>query len=102
MSVQKIINPGFGIGAALGTPTTLTVGATTTVNLTSANSPIGVMMSSGMVAGQTLAYYSTTNGVTASWTVGVGAVWPTVWNDGGSLQVISTTTAANITLISPV
>jgi len=102
MSDQKLIVPGFGLGSALGTPTTVALDSTSTVSLanttTSTVVPSGSYMVTGLVAGTSLQAKSTANGVTGTWSVLSGAPGM-FWNDGSSCQLVSTTTSVSIVFI---
>lgn len=104
MSSQKIINPGFGIGSAYGTPLTVAVAQTSTVALTSNSTttviPTGwSIIAGGMAAGISIVGVSTTNGVTGTWTIMSGATAGPIWSDGASLSVVNTTTSVALTVI---
>lgn len=101
MSVNKILNPGFGIGAAYGTPVTVALAPTATVTLTSAvslNTYGGQFMATGIVAGTQLKAVSTDNGVTGTYSVLDGAPGFVVM-DNTSFRLVNTTTSVNVTLI---
>ena len=75
MSVNKIINPGFGIGNAYGTPINATV-AGNTITFTStagANTYLGQFFVTGVTAGVNINAVSTSNGVTGTYAVLNGA-----------------------------
>ena len=99
MSDQKIVITGFGISSYYGTALSRPLDSTSTVTLTGTVLPAGSYHVVNMVTGNSLAYRSTTNGVTATYTVATGAA-PTVINyDGASGVLISTTTSATILFI---
>ena len=101
MSVNKVINPGFGIGGAFGTPTTVAVAPTSTVTLTGTAYPAGQYFVAGLSAGLSITGDSTTNGVTATfYFVNGGATNGGFFvNDNSSFQIVSTTTSVNVVLI---
>lgn len=98
MSLNRIVNPGFGFGQAFGTPVTVGVAATSTVNLTGTVLPVGQYFATGLVAGTRLELVSTSNGVTGTWTV-LSASPGFFLNDGSSARVVNTTTTVSIVFI---
>ena len=86
MSANKIVNPGFGIGQFYGTPTTATVAANTiTIGL-------GQWYVTNLTASVNVQFWSTTNGVTGTYTIlgaGGGAF---VVSDGVNCAVASVAT----------
>lgn len=97
MSTNKIVNPGFGVGTAFGTPTTIALDSTQTLSITS--SLVGSYYATGLVTGVGLRLQSTSNGVTGTWAVLSGAPGH-VWLDGTSGQLTTTTTSVNIVFIA--
>jgi hypothetical protein len=97
MSLNKLINPGFGIGTAFGTPTTVAVDATSTVAITGSAYVTGQYHMSANV-GVNLTAVSTSNGVTGTYTIlrGSGGVF---LNDNASWTLVNTTTSVNVVLI---
>jgi len=92
MSVNKILNPGFGVGQAFGTPTTISITGTSTLSS-------GQWFVASNVAGTVgvqIQMSSTSNGVTGTWTIGQMNDGGFVVSDGTSVQMIGTATFAII------
>lgn len=107
MSINAFGQPGFGIGAHFGTPTTVGVASSTTVNITGAayiNTQYMFAINTGAVAGNDAALValqavSTTNGVTATYAISTGA-GATFWNDNSSFRIQNlSSVSVNICLI---
>ena len=94
MSVNKILNTGFGIGTAFGTPTTTSVTGTLVVGA-------GQWMVAGLTAAATTGVFvqalSTSNGVTGTWGLSQANQGCFFISDGVSVGVVGT---ATIVLIS--
>ena len=97
MSQQKLIVPGFGIGAVFGSPTTLGLAPTSTLSITSGL--VGQYHVASVAAGITLQYQSTTNGVTATYALLAGAPGR-IFLDGQSCFAVSTTTSVSLVFIN--
>lgn len=97
--VNKLINPGFGIGSYHGLPVTAAVAETSTLTLTGSAYPTGMTLMAG-VAGINLVAGSAANGYTATFTVfpGTGGYF---MNDGSSYRIVNTTTSVNVLLFAP-
>lgn len=98
MSVNKLVYPGFGVGTFYGTPTTLGVAPTSTLTLTGTVLPAGAWHITGMAAGLTLNYVSTTNGFTATIAILSGVNGHIIY-DGASGTIASTTTSVSVVAI---
>ena len=89
MSVNKILNPGFGVGSAYGTPTTTSVTGTLTV-------PLGQWMVAGLTAAATTGVFiqavSTSNSVTGTWGLSQANQGCFVVSDGSSIGAVGTAT----------
>lgn len=96
MSTNKMVVPGFGIGASFGTPTTIALDSTSTISVTSAL--VGSYYVTGIATGVQLRLASTSNGVTGSYSVLNGAPGH-VWLDGVSAFLVNTTTSVSIVAI---
>lgn len=99
MSMQKIINPGFGVGSFFGVPTTVAVAETSTVTLTGTAYVTGGQMLSGMAAGVNLVWGSASNGITQTSIIMVGTGGWFV-NDNASFRITNTTTSVQVFLTS--
>ena len=95
-SPQKMIVPGFGIGAVYGTPTTIGLAANSTLSITS--SLVGEYHFTGIVTGVQLKAVSTTNGVTLTASLLDGAPGRALV-DGSSCFLVNTTTSVTILAI---
>ena len=97
--VNKIINPGFGIGSYHGLPITASVDSTSTVTLTGTAYPTGMSLMSSNT-GVNLVAGSAANGYTATFTVfsGQGGFF---MNDGSSYRIVNTTTSVNVLIFAP-
>lgn len=98
MSVNKLVVPGFGVGTAYGTPITRALAETSTVTLTGTVLPAGQYIVHGLATGTSLALRSTTNGVTASYTIIAGAPGILAY-DGSSGVMVNTTTSVSVVFI---
>ena len=96
MSANKLLVPGFGIGAAFGVPTTVGLAPTSTLSITSAI--VGQYAVTGLATGVQLKQLSTSNGVTGTWTLLEGAPGR-VLLDGQSAVLVNTTTSVSIVFI---
>jgi len=94
MSTQKMIVPGFGIGASLGPPTTTAVAQTSTVTLAA-----GVVYMTPLPTGVSLNAISTTGSFTGTTTIHAAGQGGYVFADGGSVAFVNTTTSVNVVLI---
>lgn len=99
MSDQKLVVPGFGVGSFYGTAISRPLDSTSTLTLTGTVLPAGSYAVVNMITGNALVYYSTTNGVTATYTVATGAAPAMINYDGASGKLTSTTTSATILFI---
>lgn len=97
MSQQKMIVPGFGVGACFGVPTTLGLAPTSTLSITAGL--VGQYHVASVATGITLQYQSTTGGVTATWAVLAGAPGR-LFLDGVSMFAVSTTTSVSLVFIN--
>lgn len=98
MSANKMVVPGFGVGSAYGTPVTRPLDSTSTVTLTGTVLPAGQYFVTGVVAGVQTKLASTTNGVTATYSILNGAPgW--IMYDGASGTLVNTTTSVSIIFI---
>lgn len=97
--VNKLINPGFGIGSYHGLPVTAAVAETSTLTLTGASYPTGMTIMAAN-AGVNLVAGSAANGYTATFTLfsGNGGFF---MNDGASYRIVNTTTSVNVLLFAP-
>lgn len=93
---QKLIVPGFGVGTAYGTPTTVALDSTKTISVTS--SLAGVYHVTGLVTGVQLNAVSTTNSVTLTASLLNGAPGRALL-DGSSCFLVNTTTSVTILFI---
>ena len=96
MSVNKIVNSGFGVGGAYGTPTTIGLAPTSTLSITS--SLVGeyhALVSAGGFTGIKIQAVSTTNSVTGTYDLLNGSPGK-VWLDGVSCNLVNTTTSVTI------
>lgn len=91
---NKIVSPGFGTGSTFGIPVTIGVAPTSTLSITS--SLVGLYQFSGFVAGLSLIQFSTSNGVTDTFTLISGAAQGIVALDGVSTAIVNTTTSVSI------
>ena len=96
MSTNKMVVPGFGVGAALGVPTTIALAETSTLSITSAL--VGAYYLANMATGTHFRLQSTANGITASYTILQG-VSGHVWLDGASGFLVNTTTSIQVIAI---
>lgn len=96
MSTNKLVVPGFGVGAVYGTPTTIGLAPTTTLSITS--SLVGMYHLTGLVAGISLNLVSTANAVTGTYTI-LSAAPGHAFLDGSSAFLVSTTTSVSIVAI---
>lgn len=94
MSINAIINPGFGIGAFYGTPTTIALAETSTLSITSAL--VGQFMVSSAL-GVNVTALSTSNGVTGTYTILTGCGVTVL--DGTSCRLVNTTTSVGVCFI---
>ena len=94
MSIEKMSNPGCGIGFALGVPTTVGIAATATyIPATGQYAMVGV-------TGVNISAITTSGGTTGTWVVlAAGSGTPFFFADGGAVQIVNTTTSVNVTLI---
>jgi hypothetical protein len=96
MSANKLLVPGFGIGAAFGVPVTVGLAPTSTLSITS--SIVGQYAATGIVTGVQLNQISTSNGVTGTYSILNGAPGR-VLLDGQSGFLVNTTTSVSIVFI---
>lgn len=73
MSINKIINPGFGICGAYGTPFNATVAGNTITFTSTAGTYLGQFYMTGITAGVNVNAVSTSNGVTGTYAILGGA-----------------------------
>ena len=92
MSVNKIINPGFGIGNAYGTPFNATIAGNTITFTSSSNTYLGQFFISGVTLSVAINAVSTSNGVTGTYAVLSGAPGYVVM-DNTSFTGVSAATA---------
>jgi len=92
MSVNKILNPGFGIGNAYGTPFNVTVAGNTITLTSTASTYTGQFYMTGVTAGVNVNAQSTSNGVTGTYAVLSGAAGIVVM-DNTSFNIQSAATA---------
>ncbi|HLZ34257.1 MAG TPA: hypothetical protein VKP13_09575 [Nitrospira sp.] len=95
MSVNKISNPGFGPGSALGTPVTYGIAASSTVTITAGQYQVLIPLT----AGSLIAGVSNSNGITATYTIIPGSGYGYFMADGGAVQGINTTTTVSMVFI---
>lgn len=95
MSTNKMIVPGFGTGAAYGTPRTIALDSTSTVTLTGTVLPAGQYMVAGLATGVQLKIGSASNGVTETFTALEGTPGFVLY-DGVSGLLVNTTTSVTI------
>ena len=99
MSGQKMVVPGFGIGTFYGTPNTIALLGTSTLTLTGTVLLAGQYQVAGLVAGTSLIAYSTSNGVTGTYTLLSGAPGD-FQHDGASCALVSATSSVSIVFIT--
>lgn len=92
MSQNKISNPGFGIGSALGTPVTIGLPASSTVTITAGQ----YQLLQPLTTGSFIAGVSTSNGVTATYTIVPAGTGGMFFADGGGIVGINSTTTVSI------
>ena len=97
--VNKLINPGFGIGSYHGLPVTASVDSTSTVTLTGSAYPTGMTLMAANL-GVNLAAGSAANGYTATANIFLGG-GGFFMNDGASYRLVNTTTSVNVLLFVP-
>jgi hypothetical protein len=98
--VNKLINPGFGIGSYHGLPVTAAVAETSTLTLTGASYPTGMTIMAANT-GLSLVAGSAANGYTATFTLFGSGQGGFFMNDGASYRIVNTTTSVNVLLFAP-
>ena len=101
MSINKMLIPGFGIGAGFGVPYTVGVAPTSTVTLTGTVLPAGQYYVTGLATGVNVALWSTStpSAVTGTWQI-LNGVPGMMVHDGSSANIVNTTTSVTVVFIS--
>lgn len=96
--VNKIINPGFGVGSYFGTAVTVALAETSTTTLTGSSYPTGMTILSA-ARGVNVNAGSAANGITETVTILEG--YGFFMNDGASCRLVNTTTSVTVRLYAP-